>query len=431
MPTNYSYSSASGRHALHKFSMLRRFSIASLIAMLFTATTLVLFYRYDQISENDKIVAQESSRIAARLLYMLDKQITALITASDGLNKSGLQQNPKIPIITATLNQSAEPDMLKLKIFNLSGTTVYSTVNSEIGKPSSNPDRLANAIRGEDECHSSFRETFQATNGSLHDLYVSERYLPVIHAGKTIGAFEIYADTTPTFSRIKTNTIRIAFIVLSAFLLLYFALFFYVRRMDHAAEEWQKRIIELNRHIQEMAFHDSLTQLPNRRLLNDRLIQSLAALKRSGRYGALMFVDLDNFKPLNDIHGHALGDLLLIEAAERLRKCVREVDTVARFGGDEFVVILSELDADKKESATQASIVAEKIRVTLSEPYVLKKDSTGKSEPSVEHRCTSSIGLVIFNHEASAEEILKRADMAMYQAKDAGRNVIRFDKEQA
>ena len=123
--------------------------------------------------------------------------------------------------------------------------------------------------------------------------------------------------------------------------------------------------------IHNFAFFDALTQLPNRRLLNDRLSQTMLASKRSSHYGALMFLDLDNFKPLNDAHGHDAGDLLLVEVARRITQCVREVDTVARFGGDEFVIMLSDLDVDKTESIAQAAIVAEKIRSSLSEPYVL------------------------------------------------------------
>jgi len=171
-----------------------------------------------------------------------------------------------------------------------------------------------------------------------------------------------------------------------------------------------------------------LTGLPNRRLLDDRLVQTMAASKRSGHFAALMFIDLDNFKPLNDQHGHAAGDLLLEEVARRITGCVREVDTVSRFGGDEFVVLLSELDVDNAKSIVEAGIVAEKIRIALAEPYVLTIiRQQGKAETTVTHRCTSSIGVVMFiNHEISADDILKRADFAMYQAKDGGRNAIRF-----
>lgn len=179
--------------------------------------------------------------------------------------------------------------------------------------------------------------------------------------------------------------------------------------------------------VHTLAFYDPLTQLPNRRLLNDRLSQAIAISKRTGLHGALMFIDLDNFKPLNDTYGHGVGDLLLIEAARRIENCVRETDTVARFGGDEFVVMLNELDKNKAESSAQASLVAEKIRVALGEPYLLTIQHDGQLEGKVEHHCTSSIGVVVFiDHDANLKDILKMADMAMYQAKDAGRNTIRF-----
>lgn len=179
--------------------------------------------------------------------------------------------------------------------------------------------------------------------------------------------------------------------------------------------------------INTLAFYDSLTQLPNRRLLIDRLDKIMAASKRSGRYGAVMFLDLDNFKPLNDEHGHNAGDLLLVETARRIVSCVREVDTVARFGGDEFVVILSELDEGKAESASQAGIIAEKIRTALDVPYVLKLQHADKAEITIEHHCTASIGIALFiDHETDVEDTIKWADKAMYQAKEAGRNQVRF-----
>lgn len=176
-----------------------------------------------------------------------------------------------------------------------------------------------------------------------------------------------------------------------------------------------------------LAFYDALTELPNRRLLNDRLSQIMAASVRSGCYGALMFLDLDHFKQINDSHGHGVGDLLLIEAADRLKSCVREVDTVARFGGDEFVVIISELAADKSESRSLAENVAEKIRIALSEPYLLRVEHEGATDCFIEHHCAASIGIVLFiNHDDRQCDILRWADAAMYKAKEAGRNLIRF-----
>jgi diguanylate cyclase (GGDEF)-like protein/PAS domain S-box-containing protein len=184
--------------------------------------------------------------------------------------------------------------------------------------------------------------------------------------------------------------------------------------------------------VRQLAFYDPLTQLPNRRLLNDRLSQAMAAGKRTGCHGALMVLDLDNFKSLNDAHGHLVGDLLLIEVARRLSACVREMDTVARFGGDEFVVMLSELSSDRVASVSQAGLIAEDIRLSLSAPYRLDIRPEASPETTsaytVEHHCTASIGVFVFmGTETSQTEVLKQADAAMYQAKDAGRNLVRLN----
>jgi len=185
---------------------------------------------------------------------------------------------------------------------------------------------------------------------------------------------------------------------------------------------------QMEQQVRHLAFYDALTQLPNRRLLHDRLSQAMAASKRNNCYGAVMFLDLDNFKPINDTHGHGVGDALLIEAANRLKTCIRDIDTVARFGGDEFVVTLSDLNADEFEAASQAEIVAEKILSILSKPYRLSiRREENPDDELIEHHCTVSIGVALFiNHEASQDDLLKWADAAMYQAKVAGRNTIRF-----
>lgn len=170
--------------------------------------------------------------------------------------------------------------------------------------------------------------------------------------------------------------------------------------------------------IRNLAFYDPLTHLPNRRLLIERLRQTIAAGNRSRRLRALLFVDLDDFKTLNDTLGHQTGDHLLQEVAVRLADCVRECDAVARLGGDEFVVMLEDLSEDAREAATQAQAVGEKILGVLGEPYQLAG-----------HEClsTSSIGITVFGAKReTSSEILKQADIAMYQAKAAGRNTMRF-----
>ena len=173
--------------------------------------------------------------------------------------------------------------------------------------------------------------------------------------------------------------------------------------------------------INSLAFYDPLTHLPNRRLLMERLHQALSSNTRIGREGALLLIDLDNFKSLNDTLGHHVGDLYLQQIAQRLISCVRKGDTVARLGGDEFVILLETLSGKPMEAATQVRIVGEKILTSLSQPYQLETN---------EYHSTASVGATLFTgHSLATDELLKQADIAMYQAKKAGRNTVRFFDE--
>ncbi len=170
--------------------------------------------------------------------------------------------------------------------------------------------------------------------------------------------------------------------------------------------------------IHQLAFYDHLTQLPNRRLLLERLQRTMAASARHGWHGALIFLDLDHFKTINDTQGHIMGDRLLVEAAQRLLTCVREIDSVARLGGDEFVVVLEELSVQAQEAAAQVESIVEKIRNELNKPYALN---------NYDYLSTASFGVNLFRgHQESIEDLLKHADIAMYQAKSSGRNAMRF-----
>lgn len=174
---------------------------------------------------------------------------------------------------------------------------------------------------------------------------------------------------------------------------------------------------EAQENILLLAFHDPLTHLPNRRLLQDRLQQAITGSVRSRRYGAIMFIDLDHFKELNDTLGHDFGDMLLVEVAYRLQDCVREGDTVTRLGGDEFVVMLEDLSEDVKRATVEAKTVGKKISAIINQPYFLQTN---------EYHITSSIGISLFcGNVYSVEDLLKQADVAMYKAKNSGRNALR------
>jgi len=176
--------------------------------------------------------------------------------------------------------------------------------------------------------------------------------------------------------------------------------------------------------IHHLAFYDPLTGLPNRRLLHDRFDMALAAAGRTPQLGALLFIDLDNFKPLNDLHGHEAGDQLLVDAARRLDRSVRSCDTVARFGGDEFVVLLSNLDCTRAAATEQAEAIAAKLLDRLVQPYHL---STQTGEV-FEHICSASIGIAVFDRDSKADEVIRHADHAMYRAKECGRRQFQTDR---
>ena len=184
---------------------------------------------------------------------------------------------------------------------------------------------------------------------------------------------------------------------------------------------------ELQEKIEQLAYCDTLTKLPNRRSLDDKINFIMSKSERSQKYCALVFIDLDNFKPLNDTYGHNIGDLLLIEVANRLKSSIRKLDAVARIGGDEFVIVLDEFDEDIKTSKEDIFKVVEKIRIYLAQPYKFSIINEDKENIEIEHNCTASIGICIFKgEEESSKNIYKCADSAMYEAKESGRNTIKF-----
>ena len=179
--------------------------------------------------------------------------------------------------------------------------------------------------------------------------------------------------------------------------------------------------------VTELAFTDALTGLPNRRLLDDRLGQAILVNKRKKTHGAILFFDLDKFKKINDLYGHEVGDKLLYLVGERLMNCVRETDTVARYGGDEFVILLGDLAEDYSVARAEVSQVSEKILLSLERPYNLKIDIDGVPDNDIEYRCTSSIGVAMFGGQGEdVHKILDWADEAMYWSKNDGGNSVRF-----
>jgi len=211
--------------------------------------------------------------------------------------------------------------------------------------------------------------------------------------------------------RVELNLIVITLLILIEALLV-------LRTINKSTRDLNKLATESEKTVYHLAYSDPLTELPNRRLFQDRLEHAIVLSNRSNQYRALMFLDMDNFKTLNDTKGHGMGDLLLVEVAKRIKTCVRASDTVARLGGDEFVVLLGELSENEISASEQALKIAEKVSKSLSQPYQLNQ---------FVYNCSASIGVTMFRDAGiTIEDVHKRADAAMYQAKNAGRNTVRF-----
>lgn len=260
---------------------------------------------------------------------------------------------------------------------------------------------------------------------------VGQPFLQFIHADDRVRASETHqrrlrgdGDDLRVELRVVTRSAQTVWLEVSG------------RRVD-----WQGAVATLNfvtditerrlkdEQIRDLAYKDSLTKLPNRRLFLEHLQRAQAANKRHAHHAAVIYLDLDNFKPLNDTHGHHVGDLLLIEVARRIRHALREADTVARFGGDEFVVLLNDLSGAREQAIEQVRRIADKLVATLSQPYRLSAHLAGAAT-EVEHRCSASMGIALIGgEEVPADRLLDQADAAMYQAKHAGRNRYQFTSD--
>ncbi|MFA6921399.1 MAG: EAL domain-containing protein, partial [Gallionella sp.] len=229
--------------AASKCALLRRLSIVSLLAMFITASLLLFLYRADQITEHTRIAAQQNEKVLAYLTHSLDEEIKIFVNGSDGIGYRTMQSSPRIDsLLASSLAAIHETSALKLKLYNQSGITVYSSAKSEIGGTSTHPDFLARALAGETVHQVEFRDAFLGISGELNSVDVALTYMPLIHADKRIGVIELYNDVTPVFERLRSRTIQIALIVLGVFTALYAALFFAVFRTDRAVAKWQKMI---------------------------------------------------------------------------------------------------------------------------------------------------------------------------------------------
>ena len=524
------------------FPLLRYFSFASFISVIVTTALLGLLHH--QVEREQLLDIGESNHVALTqaLANSLLPQFRHFAEVTQGVDSDGLRTHPEFAMLRQSVVEALRnTPVVKLKLYERSGRTIFSTDPTQIGKDYRDNPGFISSLKGRPLSELTHRERFSAFDREIEDRDVLSSYV-ALRAGKDApaeGVLEVYSDVTEWIERTDQQARVVTLATIAAFAALYAVLYVIVRHADgmirtqHEAlqrsgaelriaatafESQQSMVVtdargvilranrafsagtgyspeeaigqslsllKSGRHdaaffaemwtaitgvgfwegeiwnrsksgeiypdwltitavygsrgeithyvatlmditqrkedeekIKSLAFYDPLTQLPNRRLLHDRLSHALVNSTRNDRYGAVMFIDLDHFKEINDTLGHETGDRLLSEVARRLKFCVRENDTVARLGGDEFVVMLEFLGHGHDDARDQAAAIGEKILSALGETYSLDGQ---------ECRSTPSVGITLFgSNGSSARDILKRADRAMYQVKEAGRNAVRF-----
>ena len=437
------------------FKLLRYFSLTSFVSVVIVAVILGASYR--EIAIHSLIAMGESNNkaITRTLANSLWPTLTPYLATADTLPADRLEAHPERDLLSAALAAHLKGlSVAKVKIYDLSGRTVFSTEAKQIGEDRSGDAGFQGARYGSVTSELTHRDEFSGPDRVVESGDMLSTFVPVRHTsdGAIRAVFEVYADVTPFLARIERTQWLVILGVLSILCVLHGVLFVIVRHADgviqrqyrqrDAAERAlrraqrtleqrvEERTLELARanaglqaevterrladqRVVHMAHHDALTGLPNRTLFADRVGQAIARAHRKGGKLAVLFLDLDRFKNVNDSLGHAIGDLLLTAVAARLTACLREEDTAARLGGDEFIISLPDVTG-----AAEAASVAGRILAELAKPFAIAKHQL---------HADGSIGIALYPGDGdTAETLMRNADTAMYHAKESGRANYQF-----
>jgi diguanylate cyclase (GGDEF)-like protein len=441
------------------FRLLHYFSIASLISVVLAAAGLGTLYR--QIATKDLLELGESNNVTLTQTFAnsLWPQFHGFANSAAKLDAAVLRNHSETAKLQkAVFMQMHDTNVVKVKLYHLNGRTLFSTDANQIGTDASLNPGFLSALGGLPASELVHRDRFSAFDRELENRNMLSSYVGLRRGpGAPIeGVLEIYTDVTDLYESIRQKQQFITIGVIAVLGLLYGVLFLIVRRADgiikkqyedqrrneaalrSAGENLERRVqertaaLEVMNHalklevmerqhaehrIQHMAYHDALTGLPNRLLLQDRITQALMRSDRQDIRHAVLFVDLDHFKNINDSLGHHVGDQVLQTLAKRLLPCLRETDTIARIGGDEFIVSLVDiqLDADPMR-------IAQKLLKAITLPI----EAAGS-----ELRVSASIGIAVYpEHGQDVVTLMRNADAAMYCAKQLGRNRCEIFEEQ-
>jgi diguanylate cyclase (GGDEF)-like protein len=393
------------------FRLTRHFSLTSLAGVLVVMACLLLFYREHTTNRLAQQVGQANADVTRLLANMLWPQYGGLVVGPAGRERAELLADPRQARLMAEMRAAMRGlNLVKLKIYDIDGLTVFSTDPAQVGDRSHDSPQLLRARAGEVVSAFTHRDRFHALEGELFERDLIASYVPIsVQPGQgPVAVFEVYADVTERRQAEAEAWRLVAGSLLLALGALYLFLLATVRRADRVMAAQERSRAEHAAQVQQMAFHDGLTGLPNRRSFGQRFAETLAQARRQGHRAALLFIDLDGFKAVNDALGHAAGDATLQAMAGRLQACLREGELLFRMGGDEFTVVLPRV-----ATADEAAMLARRLTDVASQPVVLA---------SGEVLVGASIGIALYpDHAAEADLLLRLADNAMYAAKARGR----------
>lgn len=394
------------------FKLLRYFTLISIATLLITSVVFGTWFSHISAQKLIKNEERNNVALARTLSSWVWPQYGDFLSSASQYDKEVLKNHQLTnKLDKALLVRTSELGVLKIKIYDLQGYTVFSSDRSQIGSSKKGRSSFEQAKTGTVISNLAFRDKIYARKEFIENRNVLSSYIPVYFGEEKniVAVLEIYKDVSSLVEDLEVNRMSIISAVITGLLVLFAVLYFVIRHADRIIITYNQEQLNNHAHIHHQAYHDYLTGLPNRMLLLDRLEHAMLHAQTESHLIALMFIDLDRFKQINDTLGHDVGDDLLIEIAKRIKNCTRPADTVARLAGDEFIVILEGL-----QTVELAQTFAERIIKALEKPVIL-----GAHKINI----TCSIGIALYPFEDdNSQSLLQKADTAMYFAKHNGRN---------
>ncbi|MFC1589253.1 diguanylate cyclase domain-containing protein [Pseudomonadota bacterium] len=395
-----------------KFRLRRYFLLTSLpVVAIITALSAYGYIHFatNILVEQETLASQHKTRLMSQLLW---PQFQSHITWSKGQDATTLSAAPAVAKIDdIVLELFRGNNVIKAKLYNLDGITVYSSQHSQIGADKSDNDGFISASHGSVRSNLTWRNEFHAFEKMVMERDVVSSYLPLYdtRTREVVAVVELYSDVTDLVARIHRTRNQVIFGALACFGLLLGALYVLMVRADLLIRRQHDALTDANEEISRLAYTDAVTQLPNRHRFDQALEEQIQHCRRNSEGFALLYLDLDGFKAINDSHGHGAGDAILAEIAQRLKRTVRETDIVYRVGGDEFALLMP--GAITPEAATH---VVENLLAKVVQPIKISEQT---------HTVSVSIGIACYPKSATnAKSLIELADGAMYRAKAKGKN---------